>query len=457
MPKVSLNVRHPGEKFVLRAENEWPLERTQWTKYYLQPEGHGLSPQAPGATATLDYDTTGDGLTFSTPPMEAAVEITGPVAAKLWLSSPTTDADRHPGAARLRPERQGSHLHRLERPARAGRARLAARLAAQARSAEVAALPALAQPRRRMAAQARRAGRTRHRNLADLDRGAARLSARADRARQGLRSRRPRHRAAERALSDERRRPVPAYRSRRSAGEDLCHPQHAALCRGPRSPISCCRSFRTCKLQPPQQETRQQAKELPRVSRERRMPRHWLWRLHVIAAAAIGLAFVSTPFATPALAQAYPSRTVSIIVPYPAGGPADESARTLAQFLSDKLKQSFIVENVPGGNTIVGMEKVARATADGSTLLFANLQISANVTLYKNLPFDTVKDFVAGDAGQSQPADPGRPHHARAQDAAGSRRADEEAAAESRHSRLWRDRPSRHALCSRRKRAPSSI
>ena len=124
------------------------------------------------------------------------------------------------------------------------------------------------------------------------------------------------------------------------------------------------------------------------------MPRHWLWRLHVIVAAVIGLGLTATPFATPALAQAYPSRTVSIIVPYPAGGPADESARTLAQSLSGKLKQSFIVENVPGGNTIVGMEKVARATADGSTLLFANLQISANVTLYNNLPFDTVKDFV---------------------------------------------------------------
>ncbi len=124
------------------------------------------------------------------------------------------------------------------------------------------------------------------------------------------------------------------------------------------------------------------------------MPRHWLCRLHIISAAAIGLFFATAPFATPALAQTYPSRTVSIIVPYPAGGPADESARTLAQFLSTKLKQSFIVENVPGGNTIVGMEKVARATADGSTLLFANLQISANVTLYNNLPFDTVKDFV---------------------------------------------------------------
>jgi tripartite-type tricarboxylate transporter receptor subunit TctC len=117
-------------------------------------------------------------------------------------------------------------------------------------------------------------------------------------------------------------------------------------------------------------------------------------RINFIAAVVVGLLSVTAAATTPASAQQYPSRTVTIIVPYPAGGPADESARTLAQFLSDKLKQSFIVENVAGGNTIVGMEKVARSTADGTTLLFANLQISANVTLYKSLPFDTVKDFV---------------------------------------------------------------
>ncbi|HUC50952.1 MAG TPA: tripartite tricarboxylate transporter substrate binding protein [Xanthobacteraceae bacterium] len=123
------------------------------------------------------------------------------------------------------------------------------------------------------------------------------------------------------------------------------------------------------------------------------MPRRWFGRLHIVAAA-IAFLFATTLVVSPALAETYPTRTVTIIVPYPAGGPADESARTLAQFLSDKLKQSFIVENVAGGNTIVGMEKVARSTPDGTTLLFANLQISANVTLYNHLPFDTVKDFV---------------------------------------------------------------
>jgi len=91
-PRVSLNIRHPGEKFVLRAENEWPLARTQWTKYFLQPD-LGLATAAPAIETTLSYQTTGDGLTFNTPPLTEALEITGPVAAKLWASSETTDAD----------------------------------------------------------------------------------------------------------------------------------------------------------------------------------------------------------------------------------------------------------------------------------------------------------------------------------------------------------------------------
>jgi predicted acyl esterase len=92
-PRVSLNVRHPGEKFVLRGENEWPLARTQWTKYFLHPDGLLLAPKPSSALMTLDYKTSGDGLTFRTAPIEKTVEITGPVAAKLWLSSQTTDAD----------------------------------------------------------------------------------------------------------------------------------------------------------------------------------------------------------------------------------------------------------------------------------------------------------------------------------------------------------------------------
>ena len=92
-PRVALNVRHPNERFVLRGENEWPLLRTQWTKYFLQPDGLRLEPQPPSAAVTLSYEVGGDGLTFRTAQMPRSIEITGPVAAKLWLSSRTTDAD----------------------------------------------------------------------------------------------------------------------------------------------------------------------------------------------------------------------------------------------------------------------------------------------------------------------------------------------------------------------------
>ena len=109
-----------------------------------------------------------------------------------------------------------------------------------------------------------------------------------------------------------------------------------------------------------------------------------------MVAAALGLA--SMPAS--AAAQDYPSRNVTIIVPYPAGGPTDETARMVAQSLSSQLKQSFIVEDVGGGGSIIGSEKVTRAAPDGYTLLVCNLQIAANVSLYENLPFDTVKTFT---------------------------------------------------------------
>jgi len=92
-PRVSLNIRYPDEKFVLRAESEWPLKRTRWTKYFLQPDGLALAPQPPTAATTLSYETSGDGLTFRMPALKESLEITGPVAARLWVSSETTDAD----------------------------------------------------------------------------------------------------------------------------------------------------------------------------------------------------------------------------------------------------------------------------------------------------------------------------------------------------------------------------
>ena len=92
-PRVLLHVRHPGEKFVERAEKEWPLARTEWTKLYLDPEGETLVAKAPRKAAAVAYRGGGDGVTFLTPPMKAAMEVTGPVAARLFVSSTTEDAD----------------------------------------------------------------------------------------------------------------------------------------------------------------------------------------------------------------------------------------------------------------------------------------------------------------------------------------------------------------------------
>ena len=109
-------------------------------------------------------------------------------------------------------------------------------------------------------------------------------------------------------------------------------------------------------------------------------------RIAAAAVAILGLVVAAT-----ASAQSYPSRTVTIIVPYPAGGPTDTTARQVAEFLTKKLGQNFVVENVTGGSTIIATGRLANAAPDGHTLLMHNLQITANVTLFKNLPFDTEK------------------------------------------------------------------
>ena len=96
-----------------------------------------------------------------------------------------------------------------------------------------------------------------------------------------------------------------------------------------------------------------------------------------------------------AFAQDYPAKNVTIIVPYPAGGPTDQLARLLAPRFAEKLGKNFIVENVSGGGTTIGTGRVARAAPDGHTLLLHNLQISANVALYPKLQYDTERDLAA--------------------------------------------------------------
>jgi uncharacterized protein len=91
-PKVLLQVRHI-DRFVERAENEWPIARTKWTKFYLDPTDGALTRTRPQKRAVQSFDATGDGVTFLTPALPADTEITGPSALQLFVSSSTNDAD----------------------------------------------------------------------------------------------------------------------------------------------------------------------------------------------------------------------------------------------------------------------------------------------------------------------------------------------------------------------------
>jgi tripartite-type tricarboxylate transporter receptor subunit TctC len=96
----------------------------------------------------------------------------------------------------------------------------------------------------------------------------------------------------------------------------------------------------------------------------------------------------------PASAQQYPTHTVRIIVPFAAGGPADVYSRQLAQYLSQALKQPFVVEDQPGAGSIIGTAAVAHAKPDGYTLLVMSNTHTVNESLVPNKPFALMRDFV---------------------------------------------------------------
>lgn len=98
--------------------------------------------------------------------------------------------------------------------------------------------------------------------------------------------------------------------------------------------------------------------------------------------------------ANASLAADYPDKIIRLIVPYGPGGATDVTSRTIAPRLSAKLGQQVVVDNRPGGAAIVGMTLVAKAPADGYTLLMATIAFAANPALYTKLPFDSLKDFT---------------------------------------------------------------
>jgi tripartite-type tricarboxylate transporter receptor subunit TctC len=111
-------------------------------------------------------------------------------------------------------------------------------------------------------------------------------------------------------------------------------------------------------------------------------------------ASALAMALV-VPFAAAATAQNYPSRTVTVVVPFPAGGSVDGVARILVQKLNETMGQHFVVENRAGGASgIVGANAVAKAAPDGYSLLVSASVHVINPLLYKSVPYDVVRDFT---------------------------------------------------------------
>jgi tripartite-type tricarboxylate transporter receptor subunit TctC len=107
------------------------------------------------------------------------------------------------------------------------------------------------------------------------------------------------------------------------------------------------------------------------------------------------VAFAILALAHPTAAETYPSRPVTIVAPYAAGGGADLIARLMAQKLGERLGQSFVVENRLGAGGVIAASSVAKATPDGYTLFMgASTQLAIQVTLHKTLPYDPAADFA---------------------------------------------------------------
>ena len=94
-----------------------------------------------------------------------------------------------------------------------------------------------------------------------------------------------------------------------------------------------------------------------------------------------------------AYAQAYPSKAVRMIVPFPPGGGTDYTARLIGQKLSELWAQPVVIENRPGASTIIGSEIVVKSPPDGYTLIMGSVNHTINPSLIAKLPYDTIRDF----------------------------------------------------------------
>ena len=110
---------------------------------------------------------------------------------------------------------------------------------------------------------------------------------------------------------------------------------------------------------------------------------------------ALGICIAGLSVAPAALAQAYPTKPVRVVVPYPPGGVGDTTMRAIAQQLSESLGQPFVIDNKPGASQMIGADAVAKAAPDGYTLFLGSVtSLAINVSSQKKMPYDPVKDFA---------------------------------------------------------------
>ena len=108
---------------------------------------------------------------------------------------------------------------------------------------------------------------------------------------------------------------------------------------------------------------------------------------------ALGLA-LAMPLVAPAQSQAYPAKSVRIVVPFAPGGAVDAVSRIVGGRMSEQMGIPFVIENKPGASANLGADLVAKAAPDGATVLMGANGLATNMTLFRNLPFDTLRDFA---------------------------------------------------------------
>src|SRR5215204_5847108 len=127
-----------------------------------------------------------------------------------------------------------------------------------------------------------------------------------------------------------------------------------------------------------------------------------MMKRRVLLTAAAAVASLAMPFSV--MAQAYPTKPITMIVPFAAGGPTDALARVLGQRMSEALGQTIVIDNIGGAGGTIGVNKAAKATPDGYTLLFTHMgTLAVNIALYKSLPYGSMKDLEPIGLGGTNP------------------------------------------------------